>query len=329
MTRYERYSLIMAMWNNIEPFKIAVFGECMIEHRHDDFSEDGFQFSGDTFNTAIYLTRLLAEKKAELYYITALGTDERSSQMISAWQAVNVNTNYVRRLENKLPGEYTIITDDRGERSFTYNRDKSAAKEVLGDDYHITLANELREMDLFYLSGISVAILVPADREKLITLLASLRKAGVILVFDSNYRATLWQSGKQAREWCMKLYPFIDVALLSFDDERFVFDDNTPHDTCERLAGFHINEIVVKNAGLPCTVMSEGKLSTYPVTQQEKITDTTAAGDSFNAGYISARLCGHGVQSSIKVGCSLADIVIRHPGAIIPQKLMPGVSELL
>ncbi len=47
--------------------------------------------------------------------------------------------------------------------------------------------------------------------------------------------------------------------------------------------------------------------------------DTTAAGDSFNAAYIAARLSGDGPQAAAAAAHRLAGEVIRHRGAIMPR----------
>ncbi|WP_084627895.1 PfkB family carbohydrate kinase [Elstera litoralis] len=51
--------------------------------------------------------------------------------------------------------------------------------------------------------------------------------------------------------------------------------------------------------------------------------DTTAAGDSFAAGYLAARLGGASVHAAALAAHRLASIVIQHPGAIIPKAAMP------
>jgi sugar/nucleoside kinase (ribokinase family) len=45
--------------------------------------------------------------------------------------------------------------------------------------------------------------------------------------------------------------------------------------------------------------------------------DTTAAGDSFNAAYIAARMQGIGPKEAAQSGAKLAAEVIQHRGAII------------
>jgi 2-dehydro-3-deoxygluconokinase len=48
--------------------------------------------------------------------------------------------------------------------------------------------------------------------------------------------------------------------------------------------------------------------------------DTTAAGDSFNAGYLAARLKEQTPHDAAKAAHALAAEVVRHRGAIIPRE---------
>jgi 2-dehydro-3-deoxygluconokinase len=51
--------------------------------------------------------------------------------------------------------------------------------------------------------------------------------------------------------------------------------------------------------------------------------DTTAAGDSFNAGYLAARINGAMPRDAAAAGHRLAGAVIMAPGAVIPKDAMP------
>lgn len=53
-----------------------------------------------------------------------------------------------------------------------------------------------------------------------------------------------------------------------------------------------------------------------------KVVDTTAAGDSFAAGYLGSRLQGLGQAEAAAFGNRLAARVIQHPGALIPREAM-------
>ena len=58
-----------------------------------------------------------------------------------------------------------------------------------------------------------------------------------------------------------------------------------------------------------------------PVTRP--VVDTTAAGDSFAAAYLAARLDGADPVAAARAGHQLAGVVVCYPGAIIPREAMP------
>ncbi len=65
-------------------YKIAIIGECMVElQRKEDLLKQSF--GGDTLNTALYLSRLTKNYNISVSYITALGNDPFSSEMLKAW----------------------------------------------------------------------------------------------------------------------------------------------------------------------------------------------------------------------------------------------------
>ena len=51
--------------------------------------------------------------------------------------------------------------------------------------------------------------------------------------------------------------------------------------------------------------------------------DTTAAGDSFNAAYLAARIFGAMPEQAAQAGHRLASAVIMSPGAVIARETMP------
>ncbi len=323
----------MINWKCDDPARIGAIGECMIESREIESASSSAPrtprtFSGDTLNMLCYMARLLDRAYAELFYITAIGMDAASAAMLAHWETEGINTALVRRLRDRLPGSYTIATGRGGERRFTYDRAESAARELFSDNYAADLSKSLKGFTLCYLSGISVAILRPDGREALLNLLQTLRRAGVIIVYDPNYRAALWESAGVARDWAGRIYDETDVAMPGFADEKALFDDATPEHTCHRLTGLGIEEVIMKNGSLPCLVATGQEIRHFPVTRQPQVVDTTAAGDSFNAGYMSARLVGRDIAASVRAGQILASTVVQYPGAIIPRDATPSLHSI-
>ena len=85
-----------------------------------------------------------------------------------------------------------------------------------------------------------------------------------------------------------------------------------------------VAEAVVKLAVPGCLVRGEGPAEAVPVPERVTPTDTTAAGDSFAAGYLAARIRGEAPADAARAGHRLAAVVITHPGAIIPRAAMPA-----
>jgi len=75
-------------------------------------------------------------------------------------------------------------------------------------------------------------------------------------------------------------------------------------------------EAIVRFEGVSQEIKAE------PVTMP--IIDTTAAGDSFSAAYVAARLAGVEPVAAARAGHRLAGVVICYPGAIIPRARMPA-----
>ena len=74
--------------------RVASIGECMIELSHAGNGWLARSWGGDTLNTAVYLARL----GVAVDYVTALGDDPLSDEMLQAWQVEGVGTGLVVRV---------------------------------------------------------------------------------------------------------------------------------------------------------------------------------------------------------------------------------------
>lgn len=305
----------------------AAFGECMIE-----LTERGGTirqgYGGDSLNTLVYLARLAPAFRGRIHYLTGLGDDPFSTQMLKAWQHEGLGTDLVEQLPGEMPGIYYVRTDAAGERQFFYWREQSAARRVFTSAFHARCLRALKAVQLFYFTGISLAILGSSGRRRLLSLADKLRRGGTRIVFDSNYRPQLWSSTDDARQWIGQAVQCVDIALVSFSDERQLHGDADPEAVCRRLAGRGISEVVVKNGSEPCHVALAGEVEEFPLTVRAKPIDTTAAGDAFNAAYLAARLHGQATRRAVTLGNLVSSQVVQFPGAIIPLEKMPAFEDL-
>lgn len=299
--------------------KLAIIGECMIELNGEPFGNMRQTYGGDSLNTATYLARVSSPEQIEVRYISALGTDKLSQSMLEAWQTDNINTDFVLLDEHRQPGLYLIQLDKFGERTFLYWRNQSAARYLLQHSDYPNILRAMAEVDMIYLSGISLAILPENDRSLLIEQLRELKKQGIKIAFDSNYRPKLWESVASAQQNYAKLLKLVDLALVTFDDEHLLWGDENEQATLTRLAQYGIETIVVKQGSLGATVQHNGKQIFVPTVPVENVVDTTSAGDSFNAGFLNGYLLGKDLTTCCQQGNQVAGIVIQHKGAIIDK----------
>ena len=296
--------------------RVIAVGEVMIELTRGDDGRFGMACGGDTFNTAVYLSRA----GVETGYATALGDDTYSQRILSLAAAEGIGTDLVLRTPGRQPGLYIAEPDQKGMRRLHYWRDHSPARDLfeLTDWSHV--AEGLLGARLIYFSGITLALYSNLALGRFLAVLEMARQKGVRIAFDSNFRPDLWRGDlSRARTVYMEALKRVDVALPAYDDEAVLWGDPSPESTVQRLQAFGIGEIAIKNGPASALVSASGRQEFVPVADPVEPVDMTAAGDSFNAAYIAARLTGHEPAAAAAAGHRLAGEKIRHSGAIMPR----------
>jgi 2-dehydro-3-deoxygluconokinase len=292
----------------------------MIELKQAQGTEAGLfsrGYGGDTLNTAVYLARL----GVGVDYVTALGDDALSDEMIAGWAAEGVGTKRVARLPGKLPGLYMIQTDDRGERRFFHWRDSAAARSLMDLPQTPEILNSLAGYDIVYLSAITLSLYGGEGRARLFAALERARESGARFAFDTNFRARGWPDLDVARAVFREAFAAADIVLASTEDLLPLYPGESNEALLARIPGA---EVVLKLAEPASIVRLEGV--PYPIKAKPvevPVVDTTAAGDSFAAAYVAARLVGADPIEAARAGHRLAGVVVCHPGAIIPRVEMP------
>ncbi len=295
---------------------LVVMGECMVEFSPLAKGEYKQSFAGDVYNTAVYLKRLLANA-SNVSFLTAVGKDCLSQQMLQALQQENINGEFVEQLQHQQIGAYLIETSAEGERSFVYWRDSSAAKSTLSFLSEASKKKLISQTDTFYFSGISLAILNPLDRQLFWQLLEQLKSADVHIVFDSNYRAKLWQNSDEAKSQFKQAFRYSDVIFAGVEDFELLYGFGAFDAIEQYLSPFEIDEIIIKNGANNMMCIAKGESCIIAVAAVKNVVDTTSAGDSFNAGYLAAKQMGYSLPAAVEYAAKIAAIVIQHHGAIV------------
>ena len=299
---------------------IICAGEGMMEFRDACYSNQSdnlyrSSFAGDVLNFSVYLKRLCDDSLVQ--FLTAIGNDSISQKLHDFLTNERIDTTLVARSKNKTIGLYTVENDETGERSFTYWRSDSAARKMFHLIDEDLLADVVINANYFYFTGITLAIIDQPSREKLFCLADRFIKNGKYVIFDPNYRPHLWHDKEDARKQIKRAYRSCNILLSSFQDEQILWNTSNSSEVLGKLLEYQIEEIVLTNgSGVILANVNGNQFQVDPV-KPDAIIDTTAAGDGFNAGYISSRHAGNSPESSIIKASKQAAQIVAFSGAIV------------
>ena len=295
--------------------RMVFVGEAMVELA----PEGGLYrrgFAGDTFNMAWYAQKLAPDWQTD--FVSAIGDDAISAEFSGFVAAAGIGTAHLRVIPERSLGLY-MISLQNGERSFSYWRSQSAARRLAEDAAALDAA--FAAADLVVFSGITLAILEGQGRDRLAQALQAVRAAGARIAFDPNIRRRLWANDAEMRACLTRFAGLSDLVLASFDDEAAHFGDGDRQATLARYLGAGAAAVVVKDGAAQMLAQIGGQSYAHSPDPVQSVTDSTAAGDSFNAGFLTAWLAGQPVEAALAAGAALAGRVIQYRGALAQQAL--------
>ncbi len=299
---------------NIIDKSLLSIGECMVELSPDGMGKLDLGFAGDTFNTVWYMRQLLPPS-FEISYLSAVGDGELSDQMIAFIDDAGILTDRISRIEGLNVGLYMIHTH-KGERRFSYWRENSAARKLAVDIDHLNAAMD--GFGLVFFSSITIAILAPNDRQNLYEALTLARGNGSKIIFDPNLRPALWQNNQTMCEEVIRFAECANIVLPSYDDEAQYFGDESPNETLARYLAYGAELVVVKNGANKIFAGGASQpIIEFTPERLDNPVDTTAAGDGFNAGFLSEFIKTDNFELAIGAGAELSAKVIGKRGALV------------
>ena len=267
--------------------QIITLGEVLIDLTQTGADENGIpQFKafpgGAPANVAVAASRL----GAKAGFIGKIGRDAFGSQLRTTLEEDHVDTSYLFETGD-VPTTLAIVSVDAdGERSFSFYRDPGADTQLTADEAAAFLNGEL---PLILHFG-SLSLTTEPSRDAALTAVKRAREKGILISYDPNYRAALWDSEEEAVRWMKAPLDMVDILKIS--DEELVLLTGT--DNLEEGSGI-LSEYGIRM--IMITLGSEGVFyragNASGIVPAEKVTvcDTNGAGDTF-LGAVLAQLVG-------------------------------------
>ena len=269
---------------------------------------------GAPANVAVAAARL----GAQTAFCGKVGRDGFGSYLSQVLQENGVNVSGLHT--SKTPTTMAVVTlSQEGERSFRFVR--GADVELCPEEIDIrSLANTK------VLHFGSVSLTAGAARSATIFAARQARQQGVLVSYDPNYRASLWESEEDAVEWMRNPLPLVDLIKLS--------EEELPLLTSQHL----------EDSGIPLVLIPMGEKGAFYLCQgatglgpgvTTTVADTNGAGDTFLGAALSRltargdrpleKLTAEELEKVLTFANRAASITCSRSGAI---PAMPTLDEL-
>ena len=169
---------------------------------------------------------------------------------------------------------------------------------------------------VFHISSISLALDVNL-RETALEMIKMMKRNGVAISFDVNYRATLW-SEEEARAVIEKIFPMVDILFVSEETSRRMLQRTGTLDEimkgyadtygCKVVATTRREVVSPTKHNFGSRVYYDGKFYEEPHYMNIEVIDRVGSGDAFVAGMLYGILSDGDIEKAMSYGNALSAI---------------------
>ena len=263
-----------------------------------------YMFTG----TGVNILGALDKMEHDTRLLTTLSKDSLGESAKSQIMSLGIDCSSIL-FKDGYTGMY-FLEEGFGLRSskVTYtNRRESVFSLSNISDYDIDKA--LEGVALIHFCGISLAI-NEGLREVVYTLAKKANKKGIKVVFDFNYRSTLWNSQEEAKVHYENILEYSDIVFATERDAKEILqmkseeDENILHKMVKRynlefISGTIRTKESHENQSLKGFIISEDD-SYYSKEYNFQVFDRIGGGDGFAAGILHSYLSGYSKEKSVE-----------------------------
>ena len=310
--------------------KAITFGELMLRlapegyYRFVQADRLGATYGGGEANVAVSL----ANFGTDVGFVSKLPENEIGQAAVNSLRRFGVDTSGIARGGNRIGIYYLEKGASQRPSKVIYDRAGSSFAMSGKDDYDWDKL--LDGVTWFHFTGITPAL---GDNlaDVLLDVLPTMKKRGITVSCDLNYRKKLWTRDK-ARAVMTKLMPYVDVCISNEEDAYDVFgikaggtdvtkgnlDKESYKSVAKQLAdkfGFSYVAITLRtsisaNDNKWAGMLYDGKEYNLSKEYLIHIVDRVGGGDSFGGGLIYALM--HGYDSKSAIEFAVAASCLKH-----------------
>lgn len=253
---------------------------------------------GDCLNTAIDLAKL----GNKVGFSGKVGDDIFGDFLLKTIKSYDIDSRGLKIEKGALTSSVIVLINDKGERVFLYHGGTNDT--FCYNDIDISIIDECR---IVHAGGIY--LLPQFDGAGVAKLFKLARSRGKITSMDITYDTTgRWLDVIRP---CLK---YLNIFMPSYNEAKFITCRESPEDIAGFLQNEGVETVVVKLGKQGCYVKGQVKgffLPAYDV----PVVDTTGAGDSFVAGFLTGLLQEWDLQRCAQFATAVSAHCIQQVGA--------------
>lgn len=277
-------------------FDIVMLGELLIDFTEAGFSQGGMRLfeqnpGGAVANVACAMSSL----GSKVAFIGKVGSDMHGAFLEQTLCEKGVDTAGLVTDSNAFTTLAFVALGEGGERKFSFARKPGADTCLRPDEINYSLIENTK---VFHIGSLSLT--AEPVRSATYAAIEKAKKAGAIISYDPNYRASLWQNMQSAIREMRGILPYVDIMKLSDEETGLLTDIASPEGASEMLVDMGIKCVAVTLGEKGAFVRTKGGAGLVGGFSMQAV-DTTGAGDAFWGGFL---------YSIIKCGKRLGELTI-------------------
>ena len=279
------------------------------------FEESEWRLGGQGANFAI-AARYLGLKPI---LISSIGTDDVGTRLRTELaSAVSINKPLFTLEDSETGFSVTLVRHD-GERSFfTFlgHQNLFTTKPIMRD-----ILSTVESNDVVHVSGL---YMLPKLREELISLFRRLHSKGARISFDPGWNPNGFS--KASEEDFYRILSYVDFFEPNEEELKQLSGETTIQSAIRRIKPRFQGVLAVKLGWKGSKIVEPSDEGRYIPSFLTRVADTTAAGDVFDAGFITGIVRNDDLRLCAKMGNAAASIAISRRGKTSLR--FPKLSEV-
>ncbi len=233
---------------------------------------------GIVSNSGLAMARLGLEVAA----LACVGTDNWADHLLSTYQAAGIDTSMLIHCEDHATSVTVVLIDQSGEHAFIYH---PGASQQLSKEM---LLGQLDNFSRAQFALVGYYGLLPDLEQDLPSCLAAIRETGCRVAMDAG-------GGGGSLTPLDQILPHLDIYFPSYNEALSQTGQREPRQMIETLRGCGTDAVIGITLGDQGALLSPAAgewLTIDPLSPPGDVIDTTAAGDSFFAGFIAGSVQG-------------------------------------